>query len=184
MTAVAFQPFKENDATEALMHQAFLEAVAATDVALDAFYSGADTCFALGDVLYETERSPLVDSIDQEAFRQIFSTLFAFFERPGSFEYYLTVFRAIWGDDVEVEFTVPSPGVLEINIEAATLTNYEFASRYIVNNEYFFEEVVTDGGENIAFRLLSGIRTQEQVDALMRELAPAGIYATATLTTT
>lgn len=184
MTAFSPQPFKENDELEARVSAALAAAIEPTNIALDAFYAGAETCFQLGDALYEAGRSPLVDAIEQEAFRQVFFTLFSFFERPGTFEFYLTVFRAIWGDDVDVEFTIPSPGVLQIDIEAATLTNYNFVERHIVDNEYLFDEVVTDTGDNIVFRLLSGIRTQEQVDVLMRELAPAGIYGTATLTTT
>lgn len=179
----ALQAFNANDELELRVRDCFLEVLNPLGVERDDFYDGAHECFVLGDVLFALKRSPIGEAVGLENFRRTFYTLHDYFQRPGTFEFYLTVFRAIWGEDVGVTFTVPSPGVLEINVEALNLDTFDLVARRIVNNVYLRDEIITQpDGDNLAVRSFLGIRTQEQFENFLTELAPAGIYVEGTLT--
>src|SRR5690606_13222941 len=100
---------------------------------------------------------PLVGVITRETFRSSFFAIHQLFTRPGTFEFYLDVFRAVWGDDVEVEFSIPQSGVLQINIEALDVQLSIAAARRIVNNSYVYDEIILQGGDydgnNLAFQI-------------------------------
>src|SRR5690606_40936008 len=71
------------------------------------FFDGAYEAFPLGDVLFDLNRDPLAGVVTREIFRSSFFAIHQLFTRPGTFEFYLDVFRAVWGDGVEVEFSIP-----------------------------------------------------------------------------
>ncbi len=176
------QNFKDTDDKEAKIRDAALPFLEGLGVERDAFLAGAFTCFVLGDVLFELKISPLADSIPQDAFRASFYAIHNLFTRPGTFEFYLDVFRAIFGASVDVEFVIPEPGHLQINIESLSVLQEDFLARRIVNNVYVFDEVVDEDGDNIAFQEALGIKTQSEIDALVAELYPAGLIVEADLT--
>jgi hypothetical protein len=95
--SVTLQPFSSNDATEAK----FRELVAALEplgAARDAFYADAYTAYPLGSVLYALKRSPLTRILTEETFRKSFASIYEFFTRPGTFEFYLSLLRTIFGE--------------------------------------------------------------------------------------
>ena len=149
------------------------------------FFDGAYEAFPLGDVLFDLDRDPLVGVITRETFRSSFFAIHQLFTRPGTFEFYLDVFRAVWGDDVEVEFSIPQPGVLQINIHALDVQLNIAVARRIVNNSYVYDEIMLQGGDydgdTLAFQGTQGIKTQNETDALISELHPAGVFVQATL---
>ena len=59
--------------------------------------------------------------------------------------------------------------------------NSDFLSRSIVDNAYVYDEVVDHSGDFIAFQGVLGIKTQPELDALMIELHPDGIFVEAEL---
>ncbi len=176
------QPFKLNDEKEEKVRDAALPVLTLLGNERDAFYAGAFEAFPLGGVLFDLRRAPLAGAISRENYIQCFFAIYDLFTRPGTFEFYLALFRAIWGPDVEVEFTIPAPGQLGINISALTVQLYNFVARDIVDNAYVYDEVVDQDGDNIVFQVNAGIKTQSETDALLRELHPYGIYVTSTLT--
>lgn len=177
------QKFKENDLTEQKYIDAKAEAFTTQADGLDEMEAGAYTCFQLGDALYETERAPLTKAIDQEIFRQVFPEIFDAFVRGGSFEAYLTVFRKIFGEDVDVEFTVPAAGKLNIDIEATNISLYDFVARRIEGAEWVRDNVITtDGGpDQIMFQMFKGFQSQYELEQMLFEMVPAGIFTTITL---
>ncbi len=149
----------------------------------DDFFDGAYACFVLGELLYDNARSPLANAIDRDIFRESFTTVFDAFTVAGSFESYLTVFRNIFGDDVIVEFTVPGPGRLEIGIEAAGVALFDIVTRSIVDGVYVFDELMEDlAGDNIAAGLPKGFDTEYELNQMLFEMVPAGIYTQISLT--
>ncbi len=173
---IALQPFKENDVLEGKVTNAFLTPLVTRDTELDAFFNGAFTCFALGDVLFTLSRDPLAGVISQNVYRKSFFAIHNLFTRPGTFEFYMEVFKAVWGDDVVVEFTIPGPGKLLISVEAVNVTLDNFMARKIVSGAYVYEEVIDEDGDNIVFQGIQGLKTQAEADALLNELYPAGIW--------
>lgn len=152
-------------------------------IQLDAFYDGAYSAAPLGDVLYDTERSPLANAIDRDIFRNSFDEIFQAFIVSGSFESYLTVFNKIFGAEVEVAFTVPAPGKLQIAIEADEVELSPWVARTIQDNLYVFDEMIEeDSGDNICFQTIKGFKTQYELEQMLYELVPAGIYTEITLT--
>jgi hypothetical protein len=179
---MAVQKFKESDALEEKFYQAGLEAMETIGSQRDQFFSGAYETYALGEMIYDTGRSPLSNAIVRTIFRETFKEIFDAFIAGGTFEAYLTVFRKIFGEDVIVEFTVPEPGKLNIDITATGLEVYDLLSRYIVDNEYFFDEVINYDSDNIATQGVKGFETQYEVEQMLRELIPAGIFTAISLT--
>ncbi len=155
-------------------------------MAKDDFYAGAYDCGPLGDLLHDIKRSPLANAITAEIFRTSFNTIYEAFRVSGSFESYLTVFRKIFGDDVEVDFTVTAPGKLSIDITAEHIEESNFVARHIVSNAYLYDNViwydgVDDPGGNIIFQSVKGFKTQYELEQMLFEMVPAGIFTTITL---
>lgn len=146
------------------------------------FFDDAYACFVLGDLLWDEKRSPLANAIRRDIFRQSFSTIYDSFVEAGSFESYLTVFRKIFGDAVEITFTVPAPGKLEIDIVATDVELSEFIARNIVENNYQFDNVIDDEGDFIVFQSIKGFDSQYELEQMLFEMVPDGIYTEITLT--
>lgn len=149
---------------------------------LDAFFDDAYNSMPLGDVIYESNRSPLSNAIDQEIFRQSYPEIFTAFTVAGSFDSYLTVFKKIFGDSVQVDFTVPAPGKLNIDIIADEVELSNFVARTVQSNEYVYSPMITqDEVDNIMFQSIKGFKTQYELEQMLHELVPAGIYTVITL---
>ncbi len=176
------QRFKENDETEAKVIAVAMPTLIALGEDRDEFYDGANTSYGLGEILFDLDRDPMSSALSREIYRQAFPAIHQLFKRPGTFEFYLTVFRAIWGDAVAIEFGVPSPGVLTINASVLDYDTFDLIAREIVNNAYTYPEVIDQEGDNIAVVDTIGIKTQSEISALMNELSPEGIFVITTLT--
>jgi hypothetical protein len=143
-----------------------------------------DECFnsyLLGDLIFSDNRSPLSNAIKRSIFVSTFKELFDSFITAGNFESYLTVFRKIFGDDVEVEFTVPNPGHLQIDIDAAGVELSPMITRYIVDNAYVYDSIVDDEGDNIVFQTIKGFETQYELEKMLFEMVPGGMFTEITL---
>lgn len=176
------QYFKPNDEKEIKMVEAGSPPFDAKSAELDDFFEGCYSTFPLGDLLWESGRSPLSNAIVQSIFRQSFPEIFEAFTVAGSFESYLTVFSKIFGEDAEVTFTVPAPGKLEISIVATGIELSPFITRYIEDNAYVFDNIVDEEGDNIVFQTIQGFQTQYELERMLFEMVPAGIYTEISLT--
>ena len=148
----------------------------------DEFFLEAYSCFLLGEVLYDTGASTISTAMTRDVFRTAFFAIFDSFVEGGSLESYMTVFRAIFGPDVAVVFDVPNPGHLTINIEALNISTEILEGRRIVGNAYQYEPILDSDGEPILAQVTRGIKTQQDMDVLMPELTPDGIFVETTLT--
>jgi hypothetical protein len=148
----------------------------------DLFYAGAYETGPLGDLISLDNRSPLSNAIDIEIFRSSFKEIFQTFIDVGTFESYLTVFRKIFGTGVGVTFTVPAPGKLTIAIVATGTELQDFIARYIENNLYVFDEVIDWTPDNIAFQTIKGFQSQYELEQMLFEMVPAGIFTSISLT--
>jgi len=175
------QYFK-GDATELKYYNSAAPVLDLLSAEKDDFFADAYECFILGEVLYDNALSPLSNAISRDIFRTSFSTIFDSFLVAGSFESYLTVFQNIFGSDVEVTFTVPAPGKLEIDIVAAGVELSPFVARYIEDNAYVFDNVVDDEGDQIVFQTVKGFESQYELEQMLFEMVPTGIYTVISLT--
>lgn len=146
------------------------------------FFTDGYSCFKLGEILYDNDLSPLANSIPRDIFRESFSDVFEAFVDVGSFESYLTVFRSVFGDAVEVTFTVPAPGKLNIAIVATGLALYNIAVRTIVEDEIVIDDLIDDEGDYIVLQAVKGFESQYELEQMLYEMVPAGIYTQISLT--
>lgn len=179
---MSLQRFKETDEKETKIIDAVMPTLEPLGLDRDAFFDQAFLCFLLGDVLYDLERDPMSGVITRDVFRTSFFAIHELFTRPGTFDFYLQVFRAIWGDNVDVEFVVPDPGHLQINVEALDLVSFVIQGRIIEDGVYVYYDIIDHDGDVILGLSTQGIKTQNEVDALIHELAPNGIFVEAILT--
>ncbi len=153
---------------------------------LDDFFDGAYSSGPLGDLLHEDDRSPLSNAIVLDIFRTSFNTIYEAFAVSGSFESYLTVFREIFGSDVVVEFTVTAPGKLTIAITAEHLTEDLFIARHVVSDAYAYDNVkwydTSPDSGRVIFQSVKGFKTQYELEQMLFEMVPDGIFTTITLT--
>lgn len=175
------QKFK-GDATEQKFIDSATEISDALSLQKDTFLDEAFECFILGELLYDNDLCPLANAIDRTIFRESFSTIFDSFLVAGTFESYLTVFRNIFGDDVDVTFTVPGAGMLNIDIVATGLEISDFVARQIESNAYVFYEVITQDFDNIVFQTVKGFQSQYELEQMLFEMVPAGVYTEISLT--
>jgi len=146
------------------------------------FFEQAYGCFVLGELLYDNDYAPLSNAIPREIFRESFETIFNSFLVAGTFEAYLTVFKNIFGDDVDVTFTVPAPGKLQIDIVATGLAIYGMTVREIVDDNYEYFTLVDDVGDRIVLQAVKGFESQYELEQMLFEMVPAGIYTEISLT--
>lgn len=79
-------------------------------------------------------------------------------------------------------FTVPAVGRLQIDIVADSVVLENFISRDIVDDAYVYDTMITQGGDNIVFQSVKGYETQEELEQMLFEMVPDGIFAEITLT--
>lgn len=175
------QYFKGDD-TEKKYVEAFASILENIAIQRDLFNVDAYQACPLGDLLWEDMRAPLAKAIKKEIFRKAFGELVEAFFEVGTFEAYLTVFQKIFGDDVGVEFTVPGPGQLKIVIAAAGFDLSDLAARRIEGGEYSFDELVDDEGDNIIVQTIIGFQSQYELEQMLFEMVPAGIFTDIDLT--
>ncbi|WKV32920.1 hypothetical protein MAC3UK_0033 [Bdellovibrio phage MAC3UK] len=175
------QFFKETDDLEKKFYEITAPSMDALEAQLNAFFDEAYACYLLGEVLYDTGASSISSAMTRDVFRTAFFALFESFVEGGSLESYMIVFRAIFGEDVSVVFDIPAPGHLTINIDALNITEEPFTMRRIVDNVYQYEDLLDSEGEPIMAQVTKGIKTQQDMDILMPEITPAGIFVETTL---
>lgn len=146
------------------------------------FFDDAYNCFELGSLLYDEKRAPLANAIPRDIFRESFATIFQQFLEAGSAESYLYVFRKIFGDEVEVTFTVPAPGKLVIDIVATGFELSPFVARRIQDNAYVYDQIVDFDGNRIVFQTIKGFQSQYELEQMLFEMVPAGIFTDINLT--
>lgn len=174
--------FYKGDATELKYYNSVQPISDTLSAQKDLFLSDAYGCFVLGELLYDNDFAPLAKAIPRDVFRETFETVFDNFLVAGTFESYMEIFRKVFGDDVDVEFTVPGAGQLTIDVESSGLQLSPWVARRIVSNAYVYDNVVDDLGNQIVFQSVKGFETQEELEQLLFELVPDGIYTQITLT--
>lgn len=178
---MTLQAFKANDTIEPKVRDAALPTLEDLGAERDTFYEEAYEAFPLGDVLYDLARDPLAGVLARGTFRTSFFAIHELFTRPGTFEFYLEVFRAIWGEDADVTFSVPAPGKLLITIGEITLGDFELLARRIEGAVYVYDTLTDQAGETLIVRDFLGVKTEAEVDALVHEISPAGVWVQASL---
>jgi hypothetical protein len=138
--------------------------------------------YPLGQFIYDEKRVPLTNAIRREVFEYSFMKIFEAWAFSGTFESYLTVFKKIFGEDSVIEFTVPGPGKLNIDIEASGVAISPLIAREVIDNAYVLDNIVDDTGDNICVQSVFGIETESELQKMLFSMVPNGIYTEVSLT--
>jgi hypothetical protein len=149
---------------------------------LDAFLADAYESQPFGDIIFADGRSPLANAISQDIYRETFNEVFSQFSVAGSFESYISVFEKIFGDSVDITLTVPGDGRLQIDIIAEGVDLNDAVARRIENNQYVLDELIDYEDDNIAFQKIKGFQSQYELEQMLFEMVPAGVFTEISLT--
>ena len=175
------QRFKATDTLEEKFFQCAKPIFDLMSLQKDLFFDEAYRAFPLGDLIFEDLRSPLSNAIDERVFRESFQDIFESFISAGTFERYIQVFERIFGETVDVQFTVPGPGKLNIAILADELETSDLQVREVINNQYHFFDLVDDEENEILAQTIKGFESQYELERMLFEMVPGGIYTQITL---
>lgn len=174
--------FFKGDELELKMYDAAAPALEEIGTFLDEFFEQCYLCKPMGALLYDERRVPLTNAIRREVFIDTFAEIFDAWIFSGTFESYLTVFRKIFTNDAVIEFTVPAPGKLIIDIEAPATQENQFIARVIESGSFVFYDMITQDGDFLVFRGFPGIETEYELNKMLFTMVPAGIYTEISLT--
>ena len=174
--------FFKGDETEQKFYNSGSKILNNISVELSEFFSEAYATQALGELVYDQRRFPLTNAIKRSIFISSFKQLFEAWAFSGTFESYIDVFTKIFGEDVVIDFTVPGPGELLVDITTTGLQDYEFVARSIEEDEYLFDNVVDDEDDFIVFSTLQGIESQSELEKVLFTMVPNGIFTQVSLT--
>jgi hypothetical protein len=108
------QNFK-GDSTELKMQAVATPLLDLTEAALNDFYAGGFDSSPFLLAMYDDGRIPFSERITRDSFVEFIKNTLANFPFTGTFEIYLAVLKAIFGEESEIRFTVSAPGKLSIN---------------------------------------------------------------------
>ena len=169
--------FKPNDIRDQKFNSIFDDLENGINADLDAFFDQAYASYLLGDILYENHLDPVAPVLNQAVYRTSFNAIHDLFTRPGTFEFFLSVFRAMWGADADVVFTIIKPGQLKIEIYGSTPAYNEILYREVVGGTtYVYDEILTDDGDSLTAQESTGPQTIDELLMIMSELGVYGIY--------
>lgn len=170
--------FFKGDETEQKIVAAGSPVLAAISLSLDEFFDGAYGAAPLGGIIFDDEMVAVAKAMARDVFIRSFKELFDSWTAAGTFDSYILLFKKIFGDDSSIEFEVPGPGLLNINIIAGEFDENLFVAREIVDNEYVYSEIVDDEGDNIVFTTVHGVESQHDLEKILFTVTPVGILTT------
>lgn len=174
------QYFK-GDADELKFDLAGKRAFDASGVALDQFYADGYTASPFLLMLYDEGRMPFVDRVPRDTFVEFIKEALERFQFTGTFEAYIFIMEAIFGAGSGVLFEVPAAGKLNIAVNAAASLEFGWQIAEFVSGELVVSDMVDHIGNSIVFGGVAGIDSEYELQLLLSEIIPGGIYAQVTL---
>jgi len=168
--------FKPNDNRDQKFNAIFDDLETGINADLNTFFQQAYASYRLGEIIWDNKLDPIAPVLSRDVYRTSFNAIHNLFTRPATYEFFLDVFRAMWGADVDVVFTIVKPGQLKIEIFGSTPAYNEILYREIVGPSYIYDEIITEDGDSITAQESSGPQTVDELLMIMSELGANGIY--------
>lgn len=168
------QRFIEGDAEENKFFKVFNDIVASTMSDIEAYYNNAYGSPELGRALYELQRLPIYKILEKSLFIKAYQKIIEGEAYIGTIEGYLTILRAIFGDDAIINLTIIAPLHLKFDITAEVQQFYLWVDNY--NNE-----IIDENGDNIVFEEIVALLSSRQLLELLKQTTNAGTYVEFTL---
>lgn len=163
------QRFIEGDEEESKFFNVFSEVVQTTLNDLEQYYINAYGSPELGRALYETQRVPIYKILEKSLFVKAYNKILEGEAYIGTIEGYLTILRAIFGDNADIKLTIVAPLHLRFDITAEIQKFYLWITKK-------GKKVKTKDGRNIIFKRLLAEVTSRQLVEILKSLTNAGTY--------
>lgn len=163
------QRFIEGDEEENKFFNVFSQVVQTTLNDLEQYYINAYGSPELGRALYETQRVPIYKILEKSLFVKAYNKILEGEAYIGTIEGYLTILRAIFGDNADIKLTIVAPLHLKFDITAEIQKFYLWITKK-------GKQVKTKDGRNIIFKRLLAEVTSRQLVEILKSLTNAGTY--------
>jgi hypothetical protein len=171
----------KGDETELKFKASGMPAFDLTIDGLEEFNQQAYNTDAFLLMLYDEGRMPYSQRVKREVFVAFMRKALENFPFIGNFESYLFILGEIFGKESVIFFEIPAPGKLSISVDASSDILYEATARELSSGAYTFYELVDMDGNELVYKALSGIETEEELYLLFSEIMPAGLVPTISL---
>lgn len=166
-----------NDEEERKFNAVFNNVVENTFNDLSLFFNYAYKSVELGNAIYETQKMPIYKILEKSLFKKAYSQILDGQKIAGSFEGYLKILKAIFGETAEINFTVLGKAKLKIDIVAESQELYVMKTRSL-SNPYLIK---TKDNFHLAFNELLAKITNRQLLNLLKSTTKAGFYVEFTI---
>lgn len=174
------QKFK-GDALELKMEEVGIPAMDLCGQALDDYNAGGYDSAPFLLMLYDEGKMPFSDRVPRDSFVAFFREALTRFPFTGTFESYIFIMQSIFGDGSTVLFDVPAPGKIQMLVNAASSLEFNFVAKEFIDGIVQENNVVDSDGNQFTFRGIFGIDSEFELQMLLAELIPAGIFPDITL---
>ena len=168
------QKFIEGDAEENKFFTVFSEVVNSTMSDIENYYNQAYGSKELGSALYELQRVPIYKVLEKSLFLKAYNKILQGQAYIGTIEGYLTILRAIFGDNVIINLTIVAPLHLKFDITAEVQQFY----LWVDDND---NEIVDENEDNIVFEEIVALLSSRQLLELLKQTTNAGTFVEFTL---
>lgn len=132
---------------------------------------------ALGYTIYDTSARYRDFGIDRDFFAKNYIAILFALKHAGTFRSYTTLIKSALGERTKVSFTIPQPGVLNVEIKQ------EVFGVGLVNQDDEGVVITQDANSlGLSASTATDPRTFSQTRLILNILVPAGIYTTFTFT--
>ncbi len=169
------QSFK-GDSVETKMRSVADPVFDLTNASLDDFYDQGFDASPFLLMLYDNGKIPYSQRIKRDYFVVFIKEALKRFPVIGTFESYVFILTAIFGEFTEINFEVPGAGKLAIDITAADSVEFEFVGREFEDGVFSIFNIVDYDGSLLIFRGIPGIQSEYDLELLFSEIIPAGIF--------
>lgn len=174
------QKFK-GDPTELKYEAAAKPAIDVADAGLDQFLDQGYDASPFLLMLYDEGRMPFSDRVPRDSFVEFIREALDRFPFTGTFESYIFILEAIFGSGSGVIFDVPAPGKIEMLVNASSSIEFGLQIKEIVEGVAVISDLIDSEGNILTARGISGIDSEFELQTLLAELIPAGIFPDITL---
>ena len=152
----------------------------------NSFFEDAYFCQKMGELIYDNALIPNLRAFQRNVFIRAFHEIFEAWSFCGTFETYIEVFKKIFGESALIEFTVPAKGHVQINIETSELETIKLEYKEIEGFTFRYGDILVrdehGNEEPLLVRFPLGIETQQELEAIIFSMRPAGVYTEISLT--
>ena len=127
----------------------------------------------LGQMLHESNSFELGAYLKEAFIREKYDLVVEAFAHLGTYEAYILLLKATFGEDITIVFTNPSAGVLNVTVDNYGVDGDNLTTQVPDN-------LTTQVPENLVTRKIDSLLSPKEMELLLQQMVPEGIFATFT----